>query len=240
MDPVSSTVTVAVPTEGGDVPLHVWLPPTGHGPGILLVQEIFGVSDYVRQRATDLAEQGYVVAVPELYWRLGAEGALPEDAPDLLERAMATAQQLDPEVAVTDTVASLAALRDLDAVDGPVGLVGFCWGGSVAFATAAQTSVDALVSFYGSALPAQLDLVPAVTAPSLHHFGEADSFIPMEKVRAVQDALQAGPAPLEFHLYPGADHAFDNPKPAFFHAEASALAWQRTLAFLRRHLHGGR
>jgi carboxymethylenebutenolidase len=238
MDPAASTVTTAVPTEGGDVPVHVWLPPDGHGPGVLLVQEIFGVSDYIRQRAADLAAEGYVVAVPELYWRLGADGSLPEDAPDLLDRAMATAQRLDPEVTIADTLAALAALRALDAVDGPVALVGFCWGGSVAFATAARAQVDALVSFYGSSLPDQLDLVPSVTAPSLHHFGEADSFIPMDKVRAVQDAVQAGPAPVEFHLYPGADHAFDNTKPAFHHEQASALAWQRTLDFLHRHLHG--
>lgn len=224
---------VEIPVDGGILPVHVWLPPSGSGPGIVLVQEIFGISPYIRDRAADLAAEGYVVHVPDLYWRLG-EPPLDETAPDVLAQAMARVQRLPWEHAVADTAAALHHLRDAPEASGRVALLGFCYGGGVAFAVAAAEPVDALVSYYGSALPMLLDLAPSVTAPSLHHFGEADSYIPAETVARIREAV-AGDA-VEFYTYPGADHAFDNTRPEFHHAEASALAWQRTLAFLDRNL----
>ena len=219
--------------DGGTLPVHVWRPEAGSGPGIVLVQEIFGVSPYIRDRAADLAAQGYVVFVPDLYWRL-EEPPLDERAPDLLPQAMARMQRLPWEDAVADTAAALRRLREDGSVVGKVGLLGFCYGGGVAFAVAAANPVDALVSYYGSALPNLLDLAPAVTAPSLHHVGEADSYLPMDVVGRVRDAVDG--EDVEFHTYPGADHAFDNTRPEFHHPEASALAWQRTLDFLDRQL----
>jgi len=144
-------------------------------------------------------------------------------------------QRLPWADAVADTAAAVRRLRGDDAVVGKVGLVGFCYGGGLAFAVAAGEPVDALVSYYGSALPNLLELAPAVTTPSLHHFGEADSFIPIDVVGQVRDAVDRDG--VEFHTYPGADHAFDNPRPEFHHPEASALAWERTLEFLDRQLH---
>lgn len=228
--PAEPGETIEIEVDGGCLPVQVWHPASGSGPGILLVQEIFGISPYVRARAADLATAGYLVHVPDLYWRLG-EPPLDEDAPDLLPRAMARVQQLPWEQAVADTA---AALRNLAASTDPVGLLGFCYGGGVAFAVAAQENIDALVCYYGSALPALLDLAPSVTAPSLHHFGESDSYIPMETVETIRQAVVRDG--VDFHTYPGADHAFDNTRPEFHHPEASALAWQRTTAFLADHL----
>lgn len=226
---MTTDATLQIPVDGGTLPVHVFLPDAGSGPGIVLVQEIFGVSPYIRDRAADLAAVGYVVHVPDLYWRLG-EPPLDEAAPDLLAQAMNRMQRLPWPDAVADTATALRRLRADDAVTGRVALVGFCYGGGVAFAVAAQEPVDALVSFYGSAIPSLLDLAPAVTAPSLHHVGEADSYIPLDVVHQVRDAVAGEDS--EFHTYPGADHAFDNPRPEFHHAEAAALAWQRTLTFL--------
>ncbi len=224
---------LSIDVDGGSLPVQVWLPEGGQGPGILLVQEIFGISPYIRDRAADLAALGYLVYVPDLYWRLD-EPPLDESAPDLLAQAMGRMQALPWNDAVADTAAALQALRDSDARTGGLGLLGFCYGGGVAFAVAAQQSVDALVSYYGSALPGLLDLAPDVTAPSLHHFGEADSYIDLDTVTTIREAVDRDG--VEFHTYPGADHAFDNTRPEFHHPEASALAWERTVAFLDRHL----
>ena len=84
---------VTVPTDAGAMPAHLWHPASGSGPGLLLLQEIFGVSGYIRRRAADLAEAGYVVLAPELYWRLGA-GPVDESAPGAIEEAMGRAQKL--------------------------------------------------------------------------------------------------------------------------------------------------
>lgn len=231
---------VTVPTDAGDMPAHLWLPESGGGPGIVLLQEIFGVSDYVQRRGEELAGLGYVVLAPEIYWRLGATE--PVEGADALERGMALVQQLDWSAAVTDGAAAVRALRQRPEVRGGVGIVGFCFGGGLGYNVAAHLEdgsvdgepVDALVSYYGSALPGLVDTVE-VKAPSLHHFGLADSFIDTETVRRIEAAVTAKAA-TTFHTYDGADHAFDNPDLQWHHPEASAEAWERTVAFLGEHL----
>ena len=227
---------VAVPTPDGSVPALVVRPPGGSGPGLVLVQEIFGVTGYIRQRAADLAALGYVVVVPEVYWRL-PDHALPEAEDDLLARAMGLVQQLDWPAAVQDVAAVVRHTRDLDGVEGGVGLLGFCFGGGLAFAVAAVEPVEVLVSYYGSALGDLLALAEQVRTPSLHHFGTDDAYVPPSTQDAIRRAVTATGA--AFLSHPGAGHAFDNPSPAFHHAEASRVAWDATAAFLAEHLPAG-
>lgn len=224
-------------TPDGSMPAYVWRPPAGRGPGLLLLQEIFGVSAYIRRRAADLAAEGYVVVAPELYWRLDTV-TVDETAPDSLQTAMGLASQLDWPTTVADAGAALHHLEGLPDVDGGVGVIGFCFGGGLAFAVASEKAPDVLVSYYGSALPDLLDLAPRVTMPSLHHFGLADDFFPADVVGRIEEAVTAG-GTATFHTYAGANHAFDNPDLPFHHPAASQEAWQRTLGFLRQHLPPG-
>jgi len=219
-----------IDTGTGLMPAHIWEPAGGAGPGLLLLHEIFGVSEYIKQRAEDLASLGYYVLAPEIYWRLG-DVSLDEDAPDLLERALQVVGRLDWSTAVSDSVAALDYLRSRET---GVGVVGFCFGGGLGFNVAAASSPDVLVSYYGSALPNLLDLAPKVDAISLHHFGDADDYLSPATVDQIVAAV-AGPGN-EIYRYPGAGHAFDNPMPAFHHPEAAALAWSRTESFLSRRL----
>ncbi|GAA1567899.1 dienelactone hydrolase family protein [Kribbella sancticallisti] len=223
-------MALEIDTGSGLMPAHVWEPAGGSGPGLLLLQEIFGVSSYIKQRAEDLAGLGYFVVAPEIYWRLD-DTSLDESAPDVLDQAVAITSRLDWSTAVSDSVAAVEYLRGRD--EG-VGVVGFCFGGGLGFNVAAESSPDVLVSYYGSALPQLMDLAPQVDAVSLHHFGDADDYLSTEVVDKIVAAVD-GPYN-EICRYPGAGHAFDNPMPAFHHAEASALAWSRTESFLSRHL----
>lgn len=220
-------MTLEIDTGTGLMPAHIWEPPSGTGPGILLLQEIFGISDYIQERAANLAGLGYYVLAPEIYWRLD-NTELDESAPDLLDQAVGIMQRVDWDLAVSDSVAALDYLRSRE--EG-VGIVGFCFGGGLGYNVAAVSEPDVLVSYYGSALPRLLDLT--VDAPTLHHFGDADAYLGGDLDQLVKAV--DGPRN-EVYRYPGADHAFDNPLPAFHHAEASALAWQRTTEFLSRHL----
>lgn len=226
----SNTLTVATPA--GAMPAHLWVPDTGSGPGIVLVQEIFGISPYVVRRAEELRDLGYVVLAPEFYWRIGASGVA--NGPDMLAEGMALAGRIDWPAAVEDGVAALGALRQRPEVAGPVGLLGYCFGGGLAFNIAAESDPACLVSYYGSALPSLLDLSPRVTCPSLHHFGSADSYLDQAAVEAIRDAVVR--EEVEFYTYPGADHAFDNEDFPTHHAEASAIARQLTHNFLAKHL----
>ncbi len=233
---------VLIPTDGGKMPAHLWLPRGGTGPGIALMQEIFGISSYIERRARHLAELGYVVLAPEIYWRLGQGATEPVEGAGALQEGVARSGAVDWEAAVSDGAATVRALRAREDVTGGVGLVGFCFGGGLAFAVAAALEaqdagvpVDALVSYYGSALPGLVDHA-RVTAPSLHHFGLADDFIPVETVRRIEEVLTLQ-TDTTFVTHEGANHAFDNDDMQWFHARASEVAWSRTTEFLAERLH---
>jgi carboxymethylenebutenolidase len=158
---------------------------------------------------------------------------------DGLEEAMDASSRLDWETTVADTVAVTRALRERPEVRGGTGIMGFCFGGGLAWATAAALT-DAgdppavLVAYYGSQIPSLLDLADRVRVPQLHHWGTADQFIPAQGVAAVE-AATAGPE-TTFVRHEGAGHAFDNPSPAFHHPQASQDAWASTTAWLAEHL----
>lgn len=229
MTAIAPTLTTAE-TPDGEMPCYLWLPEAGTGPGLVMVQEIFGVSQYIRTRSSDLARLGCVVLAPNLYWRL-ADDALDETRPDVLQSALALAGQLDWDLAVSDTSHALAALRDRPEVNGGVGLIGFCLGGGLAFNVAALDQPDVLVSYYGSALPSLLGLADQVTAPSLHHFGLADDYISPAVVEKITEAVTVG-SNARVETYEGANHAFDNPSPLFHNSAASVAAWRTTTQFL--------
>ncbi len=241
-EPTGAADRLDVTTDQGDVPTTLVLPPGGSGAGLVLVQEIFGVSDYIRTRAADLARLGYTVAVPNLYWRhsdTAGGDVVADDDPDPLARGMALMQATDVDQAVSEVRACVAALRRHPATGGRVGAIGFCYGGGLAYAAAASgvgdEVPDVLVSYYGSALPMLVDAVPVPRIPQLHHFGDADAYITPEVARHIGEVVAEGPD-TQVHVWPGAGHAFDNPLPLFHHAEASRGAWRVSVDWLAGHL----
>ena len=231
---VAMSTRTDVATPDGPMPAQLWTPASGRGPGILLLQEIFGVSRYIRRRAEELAGLGYVVLAPEIFWRLGVSEVA--NGPSMLEEAMGLLGRVDWDAAVADATAALRALRERPEVEGGTGVVGFCFGGGLGYAVVAQEPADALVSYYGSALPNLVGAVPSVSTPSLHHFGEADGYIPLDTVETIRASVTAGGGPVDFHTYPGADHAFDNADFVAHHPEASEAAWRRTVTWLGERL----
>ncbi|NHA68834.1 dienelactone hydrolase family protein [Phycicoccus flavus] len=228
---------IEVETPAGAMPAHLWLPSTGRGPGVLLLQEIFGVSPYIRRRAEDLAALGYVVLAPEVFWRIGISEIA--NGPSMLEEAMAALGRLDWDAAVADSTLALEALRARPEVANGTGVVGFCFGGGLGYAVVAGAPADALVSFYGSTLPNLVEAVPSVSTPSQHHFGESDSYIPMDQVTRIREQVTSGGAPVDFRTYPGADHAFDNDDFVNHDPVASEQAWSATTDWLTRTLPTG-
>lgn len=231
----TETVTVA----DGEFALNVWTPEGGGGPGILLIQEIYGVGPYIRAVAEDLAALGYVVAAPDLFWRVHPGWASSHDE-DGLKRSLGVASRFDAGKGLDDLAASLDRLRGLPETRGPVGLLGFCLGGTLAYALGARVDdVAAVVSFYGSGVPDQLDLLDEIDCPLLFHFGGSDPYIPRTKVAEVERAVE-GRANVEFHVQEDAGHAFHNRKAPMFHNPGAAeRAWRLTEDFLARTLPTG-
>lgn len=231
-----TTRTQQIETSDGAFDAHVALPAAGSGPGIVLIHEIFGVNDYIRDSAQRLAGLGYVVLAPDFFWRTQPGLELPNDDAGM-KAGMAAAQQLDFPAAVGDAITAMGALRALSEVtDHRAGVLGFCLGGSLAYQVAVEGDPDVAVVYYGSAVPGALEDADRITCPMIMHWGGADPFIPREQVDAVA-AMADGHDTIECHVHEGAGHAFDNHcSERFFVPEASAAAWELTAAFLAREL----
>lgn len=227
--------TESVETPDGSFDLTVWLPAEGAGPGLLLIQEIYGVSDYIRAVADDLAGLGYVVGAPDLFWRLepGYQAAH-DDAG--LTRSLEMGSRFDAAQGVADSAAALEHLASLPEVEGGLGVIGFCLGGTIAYFLAGQIEVGAVVSFYGSGIADNLDTLDRISSPLQFHFGGSDPYIPRDQVARVE-AASADRDNVEIHVEEDAGHAFHNRKAPMFHVpEPAARAWHRTEEFLQRHL----
>lgn len=232
-----TTHAALVPALGaGAIPAFVAEPGSGSGPGILLVQEIFGVNDYIRRRAESLAALGYVTIAPDLYWRLGDGVQIDETDDDALERGLDYRGRLDFPTAVDDAVATLEHMLSMEEVLGHPGVLGFCLGAGIAFGVSIHADPATAVLYYGSDIPGQLQQAGEVRCPLLFHWGGDDEYVPAESRDAVTQAFADHPD-VETYLYPGAGHAFDNDRsPLFSRPEQAAQAWQRTEAFLARTL----
>ena len=225
-------------TDGGTFDAYCAVPAHTPAPGVLLFQEIFGINDNIRGLAENLADQGYLVLAPDMFWRLQPRFESKDESG--VADGMALVQRLDFGLARTDMAATLAHLRGMGGCTGRVGAVGFCLGGTLAFLAAATAKpdgrgLDAAVPYYGSGIHQMLDLVPAVQCPLLMHYGDDDPYIPGDQIAQVEAAL-AGRTDITVHHY-AAGHAFSNwDAPSFYREEPAELAWRRTLAFLAEQL----
>lgn len=233
---VTTERTDSVALDDGRMDLHLWLPDRPPAPGLVLLQEIFGVGPYIRDVAGRLAEAGYAVAAPDIFWRFAPNWEAAHDETGLTE-SMAQVANLDPAKAVADSVAALAQLRAMDDVT-DAGVMGFCLGGTLAVGVAIAADPAVCVSYYGSGVPSMLDQLDEISCPTLLHFGSKDPYIPGEGVDELAAAL-AGRDHITLNVEI-AGHAFDNHHSEMFHDEAAAkAAWAKTIAFLAEHLPAG-
>jgi carboxymethylenebutenolidase len=228
-------------TDGGTFAGHLTVPDGGNGPGLVLLQEIFGVGDFMKAKAADLAALGYVVLCPDVFWRVEPGVALPHDEDALqaaFEYVTRYSTEIDDETKAADLGAALAHLRSLPEVDGhQAGVIGYCLGGTLAFSLACHDEPDACVSYYGSGIADRLSECEHLTCPILFHFGGNDPYIPNEQVDAVRAHLGERPN-VEIHVQHQAGHAFENHfAPQFHDPNATAASWPLTVEFLRRNLH---
>ncbi|MDP9464342.1 MAG: dienelactone hydrolase family protein [Actinomycetota bacterium] len=218
----------------GAMDLHVWSPDVAPHAGILVIQEIFGVSAYIRAVAERLAGAGYLVGAPDVFWRF-APNWESDHSEAGLGASFEKVQQLDVPQAITDCATALAHLGAQPDIAAAPGVLGFCLGGTLAWGVAADAEPSCCVSYYGSGVPSMLDLLDQVTCPTLFHFGNNDPYLPNEGVDAVGAAIAGRPG-FELNVET-AGHAFDNHESEMFYNEAAAhAAWAKTMAFLATHL----
>ena len=222
---------VTFPSNGGTAHGYLAVPASGSGPGVVVIQEWWGLTNHIADVTNRLAAEGFVALAPDLYG-----GSTTHDS----EEAGRLMQELPVDRAARDLGGAVDYLLGHEAVtSSKIGAVGFCMGGGFVLVLAAQQGdkVGAAVPFYG-VLKEDYPSFSGLTAPLLGHFGEQDDFAPTDAVRELASRIEAesGVKP-EFHLYP-AGHAFFNDENHLgtYDAEQAQTAWNRTLEFLRAHL----
>jgi carboxymethylenebutenolidase len=208
---------------------YLALPPAGHGPGLVLWQEIFGVNDHIRGVAEQYALDGFVVLAPDAFWRQAPRVELGYAGADR-DQAMAFMKGYPGDQALTDVAHSVRTLRARPELKGKVGSIGYCMGGRLAYLAAATAGVDAAVAYYGGGIHNQLERAAAITCPMQFHYAGSDDNIPPSAVESVRAAMAGKGA--EVHVYPGSTHGFNCWARANYHAPSAALAHGRTLSFL--------
>ncbi len=218
--------------DGGDF-MGYLASPEGGGPGVVVIQEIFGVNAVMREITDELAAAGYVALCPDVFWRQEPGVQLTDQTEAEWARAFDLFNGFDLDKGVEDLGAAVDHLRGLDACSGKVGAVGFCLGGRLAFLTAARTGVDAAVGFYGVMLTDHIG--EELKAPVMLHIATEDEFVPKDQQAAVHAALD-GNAQATLHDYEGQDHAFARMGGKHYDKASADLAWERSHAFFKEHL----
>jgi carboxymethylenebutenolidase len=211
----------------GAGPIRAWRADPSGKPrgGIVVIQEIFGVNSHIRSVADRFAAEGYLAVAPGIFEHVEPKFDVGYDAQSR-ERGIAIMGKVDREQMSRDVAAAIEVARQ----GGKVVVVGYCLGGTVAWGAAGQLSgLSATVGYYGGGIIGLKDLKPK--APTLLHFGEKDTHIPIAGVKEVA----AGHPDVEVHIYP-ADHGFNCDQRDSYDAPSAKLAWTRTLAFLKKHV----
>ncbi len=216
--------------DGGSFNAYLAKPESGVGPGIVIVQEIFGVNAHIRSVCDRYAEEGYVAAAPDIFWRVqpGVELDYNDDG---IKQGRALAMKADLGLIVKDIASTISALRAMPGASGRVGVVGFCFGGRVAFLTAARTDVDVAISYYGGGIDQHANEESSIKCPIMLHWGADDAGIPVGQRETVRAAL-AGHDRAESYVYAGAGHGFNCDRRASYQRFAARLAQSRTLGLL--------
>jgi len=232
---------IRIPTDEGEIPGYRAMPSEGRAfPAVLVVQEIFGVHEHIKDVCRRLAKSGYLAVAPELYARQGDVSSLSE-----IEQIRTIVAKVPDAQVMTDLDAAVEWIKASG--DGNVerlGVTGFCWGGRIVWLYAAHSAqVKAGVAWYGRLVgkanelqPAHpLDMAATLKAPVLGLYGGSDQGIPLETVEQMKQALRAADSPSTIIVYPDTPHAFYADYRASYRKEAAEDGWSRLLAWFKEH-----
>jgi carboxymethylenebutenolidase len=231
-------VTIAA-HDGGSFSAYVAEPNNTPGPGLVLIQYICGVNRVMRALADDFARQGYLVAVPDLFWRQEPGVQIIQDpanpSKEEFQKSLALNDGFQDEPAIKDLAVTLDFIRGHGACNGRAGTLGYCLGGRMAYLMAGHTDVDCAVSYYGVNLDKNLGLADKIDRPLLMHIAGKDALVPPPAREAIVSAL-ASKSNVTIHVHEGVNHAFALPNGPNWNTGAASLANDESHAFLKKYL----
>lgn len=230
------TAMMTVETLEGDAQFEAYCAKPARTPraAIVVIQEIFGVNAGIRRKCDTLADAGYLVIAPDLFWRLRPGIQLDPDVPDQMQEALDLMGRFDQDAGIRDIQAAIQTARQMIG-GGKVGVVGYCLGGRLAFMSAARTDTDASVGYYGVGIDTLLGEKNAIAHPVLLHVPEEDHFVDKDAQARMHAGLDDHPK-VSLYDYPGEDHGFAAEFGARRSDTAARLADERTSAFFAEHL----
>lgn len=216
-------------SNGGTCQGYLATPDSGSGPGVIVLQEWWGLVDHIKDVADRFAAEGFVALAPDLYH--GESTTSPDDAGKLMMALNIAETEKDLQGAITHLLSLDACTSDT------VGTVGFCMGGQLSlYAACANSKVGACVMYYGIHPDVKPD-IPSLNAPVLGFFAENDGMVTPEVARELEKTLKGAGKNIEIHIYDGADHAFFNDtRTEVYHAEHAKETWARMLELYRANL----
>ena len=226
---------ISIPRSGQSFDAYVARPAAPKAPGLIVIQEIFGINAVMRELCDDYADAGFLAVCPDLFWRIEPGVQLGDKTEADWKRAFELYNAFDVDKGVKDIGATIAHLRAETGCTGQVGSVGYCLGGLLAFLTATRTDIDAAVGYYGVGIDTRIREADTLVTPLLLHIAEEDEFVPKAAQETIISALK-NRSLVELHFYPGRNHAFARPGGEHYDAADAALANARTLAFLHARL----
>jgi carboxymethylenebutenolidase len=229
-----TTQWIEIDSDEGTFGAYLAIPHTRKGPGIVLIQEIFGVNEHIRSVAEQYAADGYLVIAPDLFWRNGQRIELDYDEAGW-KRAVELMNATDVGQAQKDIELAIDALKAQPGLDGGIASIGYCFGGLLSYHTAANGLVDVAVAYYGGGIQNQLERADEIEVPLLMHFGEEDSHIPLDAVEKIAERFENNDN-VEIVVYPEAEHGFNCSHRDSYNQRAAAEAHGNTLIFLGQEL----
>ena len=226
-----SDITVQGPD--GSFSAYYATPRGGRGPGLVVIQEMYGVNAFMRQTCDDYAKLGFLALCPDLYWRQRPNVRLTDASEDEMKQAFALMEGFDVDKGVADLKAAVAYLRTASGSNGRVGCIGFCLGGLLAYLMATRSDVEGSASYYGVDIDKHLGEKDNIRHPLILHIADADQTMTKEQIAAVKQGLTGHPQ-VTVHGYPGLDHAFARTGTQYFKYDARAadIANRRTQKLL--------
>ncbi|MDB5963029.1 MAG: carboxymethylenebutenolidase [Massilia sp.] len=224
------TEWIEIDAADGKFGAYLATPHTGGGPGIVLIQEIFGVNEHIRTVAEQYANDGFMVIVPDLFWRSAPRIELGYDEAGW-KRAVELMNAADINKAQADIGAAIDALKARDGFTGPLASIGYCWGGLLSYLTAANGLVDAAICYYGGGIQNNLDRAADIEVPVLMLFGEEDSHIPMDAVHKIAEAFEDNEL-VDIVSFTDAEHGFNCTHRDSYNQRAAVEAHGEALIFL--------
>src|ERR1700739_2667761 len=227
---------ITIEGHDGAFAAYIARPKTSPAPAVVVLQEVFGGNADIRRHCDELAEQGFLAAAPDLFWRQEPGVDLSVTSEVDWQHGLRLYGAFDRDAGAKDVKDTVDAVRNLPEVNGKVAVLGYCLGALMVFLTAVRYyGVDAAVAFHGGDTEKYLGEADGLTAPLLMHLAEEDEFISKAAQAQIKAALAKKPN-TTVYSYPGQNHAFSRHGGAHYNAEAAALSHERTYAFLNRQL----